>query len=56
MKIKRLTEDSLVARFLGWLAAMIIRHRRLMFYPQLVLCVGIDRIHRHFPKDQLHAR
>jgi len=38
VKIKRLTEDSLVARFLGWLAAMIIRHRRLMFYPQLVLC------------------
>jgi uncharacterized protein len=40
VKIKRLTEDSAVARFLGWLAAFIIRHKRLVFYPQLVLCAA----------------
>lgn len=39
MKIKRLSEDSLVARTLGWLTECIFRHRRLVVYPQLVLFV-----------------
>jgi hopanoid biosynthesis associated RND transporter like protein HpnN len=37
MKIKRLTENSLIARFLGGLAAAVIRYRPLFVYPQLVL-------------------
>lgn len=43
MKIKRLTEDSLVARALVWLAGALFRRRWLFVYPQLalfVLCVG----------------
>ena len=37
MNIKRLTSDTLVARVLAWLAEAVFRHRRLFFYPQLVL-------------------
>jgi hopanoid biosynthesis associated RND transporter like protein HpnN len=37
MKIKRLTEDTVVARVLAWLARSVYSHRRLFFYPQLVL-------------------
>src|SRR5215468_3354686 len=37
MKIKRLTENSLIARFLGGLAAAVIRYRSLFVYPQLAL-------------------
>jgi predicted RND superfamily exporter protein len=37
MKIKRLREDSLVARCLAWLASAVFGHRRLFFYPQLAL-------------------
>ncbi|HEY5915739.1 MAG TPA: MMPL family transporter [Verrucomicrobiae bacterium] len=43
MRIKRLTEDSYVARALAWLAAAVYRHRAAFFYPQLALflvCVG----------------
>ncbi len=39
MKIKRLKEDSLVARALAGLANAIFHHRRLFVYPQLVLFV-----------------
>lgn len=39
MRIKRLTENSLVARMLGRLAAAVIRYRALFTYPQLVLFV-----------------
>src|SRR6266446_9635535 len=39
MKIKRLREDSMMARVLGWLAAVVIRYRRLILYPQLLLFV-----------------
>ena len=37
MKIKRLTENSLIARLLGGLAAAVIRYRALFVYPQLLL-------------------
>jgi hypothetical protein len=37
VKIKRLTEDSLIARLLTRLAAVVIRWRLLVIYPQLVL-------------------
>ena len=40
MKIKRLTEDTLVARALAWLAGAVFKYRRLFFYPQLLLFVG----------------
>jgi hopanoid biosynthesis associated RND transporter like protein HpnN len=43
MKIKRLTENTAIARVLTWLAGLVFRHRRLVLYPQLVLfvlCVG----------------
>jgi hypothetical protein len=39
MKIKRLRDDSLVARFLGGVARVVFRHRRLFFYPQLALFI-----------------
>ena len=39
MKIKRLTEDTLMARVLGLLASAIFRHRRWFLYPQLILFV-----------------
>jgi hopanoid biosynthesis associated RND transporter like protein HpnN len=39
MKIKRLTEDTVVARALAWLAQAVYHHGRLFFYPQLVLFV-----------------
>ncbi len=37
MKIKRLTENSWIARILGGLAAAVIRYRPLFVYPQLLL-------------------
>src|SRR5213596_2704417 len=37
MRIKRLTEDSLIARLLAGLAALIIRYRLLLVYPQILL-------------------
>jgi hopanoid biosynthesis associated RND transporter like protein HpnN len=37
MKIKRLTENSLIARMLAALAAAVIRYRPLFVYPQLAL-------------------
>ena len=37
MQIKRLTEDTLVARCLAWLAAAVFRYRRWFVYPQVVL-------------------
>src|SRR5258706_7518311 len=39
MKIKRLREDSMMARVLGWLAAGVIRYRKLFLYPQLLLFI-----------------
>src|SRR5436190_10706810 len=39
MKIKLLSEDSVVARVLAWLARSVYTHRRLFFYPQLLLFV-----------------
>ena len=39
MKIKRLTENSWIARMLGALAAAVIRYRPVFVYPQVVLCV-----------------
>jgi len=39
VKIKRLTEDTLFARALGWLAWAIFRRRGWFLYPQLVLFV-----------------
>jgi hopanoid biosynthesis associated RND transporter like protein HpnN len=39
MKIKRLTENSLIARMLGALAAAVIRYRALFVYPQVALFV-----------------
>jgi uncharacterized protein len=39
MKIKQLRDDKLIARFLAWLAAVILRYRWWFVYPQLVLFV-----------------
>jgi uncharacterized protein len=39
MKIKPLSTDSPVARFLAWLAGVVFRHPRLFLYPQLALFV-----------------
>jgi hopanoid biosynthesis associated RND transporter like protein HpnN len=51
MKIKRLTEDSLVARLLTSLAGAIFRHRRWFVWPQLVLfvfCIFYTKDHLQF--------
>ncbi len=37
MKIRRLTEDTLVARSLAWLAAAVYTYRTWFLYPQLVV-------------------
>jgi hopanoid biosynthesis associated RND transporter like protein HpnN len=37
MHIKRLREDTMMARVLGWLVAGVLRYRRLVLYPQLLL-------------------
>src|SRR4051794_15510870 len=37
MRIKRLTEDSLVARALAWLAWAVFRYRSLFVLPQIIL-------------------
>ena len=37
MKIKRLSEDTLIARMLAWTARALFHHRRWFLYPQLVL-------------------
>ena len=39
MKIKQLTEDTLTARLLGWTARVVIRHKALVLYPQIALCL-----------------
>ena len=55
MKIKRLRDDSLVARFLGGVAAVVFRHRRLFFYPQLALfalCVAYTVKYLEFDTDR----
>src|SRR5260370_12763142 len=39
MKIRRLTENSWIARILGGLAAAVIRYQPLFVYPQLLLFV-----------------
>ena len=51
MKVKRLTEDSLVARLLGGLAGAVIRHRHWFAWPQLVLfifCIYHTKEHLEF--------
>jgi hopanoid biosynthesis associated RND transporter like protein HpnN len=51
MKIKRLTEDSLVARLLTSLAGAIFRYRRWFVWPQLVLfvlCIFYTKDHLEF--------
>ena len=40
MKIRPLSTDNLIARFLTALAGAVFRHRRLFFYPQLALFVA----------------
>jgi predicted RND superfamily exporter protein len=37
MKIKQLSTDNFIAHFLTWLTGMILRHRRLFLYGQVVL-------------------
>src|SRR5258706_12625560 len=51
MKIKRLTEDSLIARILLWLARAVFRYRALFFYPQLILfglCIVYTKFNLQF--------
>ena len=39
MKIRQLSTDSFIARFLTWLIGVVLRHQRLFIYGQLVLFV-----------------
>jgi hopanoid biosynthesis associated RND transporter like protein HpnN len=39
MQIKRLTEDSIIARLLGLLARAVLKYRWAFLYPQIVLCI-----------------
>lgn len=51
LNIKRLTEDTLMARGLGWLAAAVFRHPRWFLYPQVLLfglCVFYTVKHLEF--------
>src|SRR5882724_4617918 len=51
MRIRRLTEDSLMARSLVWLAGMVIRYRRWLVYPQVglfVVCVLFTKANLKF--------
>src|SRR6266446_2154578 len=51
MRIRRLTEDSLMARSLVWLAGMVIRYRRRLVYPQVglfVVCVLFTKANLKF--------
>ena len=60
MKIKRLTEDNLVARILTWCAGLVFRHRRFCVYSQLVLfavslaiTLGYPRLKFDMSRDNL---
>ncbi len=51
MKIRRLTEDTLVARFLAWLARAVFRYGAWFVYPQIALfafCVYYTIHHLQF--------
>lgn len=37
--MKKLTDDTLLARILAWMARMVFRHRRLIIYSQIVLLI-----------------
>jgi hopanoid biosynthesis associated RND transporter like protein HpnN len=55
MRIKRLKEDSLVARALAWMANAIYHHRGIFVWPQLVLlvvCVIYTAKHLQFDMNQ----
>src|SRR6188768_402091 len=39
MHIKRLTEDSIIARLLGLLARAVLKYRWAFLYPQIALCI-----------------
>ncbi len=56
MKIKRLTDDTLVARALAWLARAVFRHRGLFFYPQLGLFVLCILVTVKYPGIQFDTR
>jgi uncharacterized protein len=49
MRIKPLSTDSLIARFLSWVAGVVIRHRRLFFWSQMVLFVVSILVTVKFP-------
>jgi predicted RND superfamily exporter protein len=53
LKIKRLTETSLVARALAWVARAICRHPAWFFYPQIGLFVVAILITAEYPRIKL---
>jgi len=52
MKIKQLSTDSYVARFLGWVTGVVLRHPRPFLYGQLVLFVVSVLIAAKYPGIQ----
>ena len=56
MRINPLSTDSLMARFLAWLAGMVFRHRRLFFYPPLALFVICILVTVKYPGIEFSTR
>jgi len=56
MKIKRLTENSLVARMLSWLAHAVIRRPAWFLYPQLALFIVSVLVTVKYPGIQFDTR
>ena len=53
--MKRLTDDTLLARVLAWTANLVFRHRRLVIYSQVVLfglCVWVAFRHLNFDANR----
>jgi hypothetical protein len=49
MKIKQLSTDNPVARFLAWMTGVVLQHPRLVLYGQLVLFVACILIAAKYP-------
>src|ERR1051325_6076242 len=52
MRIKRLTEDSLIAKSLTWLAGVVLRYPKLFVYPQILLFIAAILVTVKYPGIQ----
>jgi len=54
--MKALTENTMFARCLGWLAKMVMRHRRLVFVSQVLLFVASILVTLKYPGIEFDTR